>query len=105
MAVGLTASAAGLALRAWRRRARSDDDDALPITAWNLAMFVIAAALAVAGTVAIDYLGMLYAGPALIAALMLFMGDRGALRIVLTSTLPVALVYLMARYVLYAPLP
>jgi hypothetical protein len=105
LAVGLTGSALGLILHAWRRRARGSDDGPPPITAWNLLMFVVGAAIAVAGAIAIDYLGIIYAGPVLIAAFMLFMGDRGLVRIVLTSTLPVALVYVMARYLLYAPLP
>lgn len=105
MAVGLTGSAVGLIVHAWRRRGSSADDGPPPITLWNLLMFLLAAALAVTGVIAIDYLGIIYAGPALIAAFMLFMGERNAIRIVLTSSLPVAAVYLMARYVLYAPLP
>jgi Tripartite tricarboxylate transporter TctB family len=105
MATGLTASAVGLTIQSWRRRARKVDAAPSPLSLWNLLMFLLAAALAVTGVVAIDYLGMIYAGPALIAAFMLFMGERSLLRIVLTSVLPVAAVYLLARYVLYAPLP
>jgi hypothetical protein len=105
MATGLTASAVGLALQAWRRRTKGADAARAPLSLWNLIMFLLAAALAVAGVVAIDYLGMIHAGPGLIAAFMLFMGERNVVRIVLTSVLPVAAVYLLARYVLYAPLP
>ena len=105
MATGLTASAVGLIVHAWRRRASAATDGPPPITLWNLLMFLMAAALAVAGVIAIDYVGIIYAGPAMIAAFMLFMGERNVIRIVLTSTLSVAAVYLMARYVLYAPLP
>jgi hypothetical protein len=105
MATGLTASAVGLALQAWRRRARKTDAGPAPLSLWNLLMFLFAAALAVAGVIAIDYLGMIYAGPVLIAAFMLFMGERSPVRLLLTSVLPVAAVYLLARYLLYAPLP
>ncbi len=105
MATGLTASAVVLMLQAWRRRGSKADARPAPLSLWNLLMFLLAAALAVAGVVAIDYLGMIYVGPALIAAFMLFMGERSIVRIMLTSTLPVAVIYLLARYVLYAPLP
>ena len=105
MATGLTASAVGLALQAWRRRAKGVDAGPVPLSLWNLLMFLLAAALAVAGVVAIDHFGMIYAGPVLIAAFMLFMGERSLVRILLTSVPPVAAVYLLARYVLYAPLP
>lgn len=105
MATGLTASAVGLIFHAWRRRASSAKDGPAPVSLWNLLMFLLAAVLAVAGVIAIDYIGIIYAGPALIAAFMLFMGERSVIRIILTATLPVAAVYLMARYVLYAPLP
>lgn len=109
MAAGLTASAVGLTLQALRQRTRNRSAGEAgppgPMSLWNLAMFLLAAALAIAGVIAIDYLGMLWAGPPLIAAFMLFMGERSILRLVLTATLPVAAVYLMARYVLYAPLP
>ncbi len=105
MATGLTASAVGLTVQALRRRARGIEGGPAPLSVWNLLMFLLAAAIAVAGVIAIDYLGILIAGPALIAAFMLFMGERSIIRLVLTATLPVAAVYLLARYVLHAPLP
>lgn len=105
MATGLTVSAVGLTLQALRRRARGIDSGPAPLSLWNLLMFLLAAAIAVAGVIAIDFFGILIAGPALIAAFMLFMGERNVIRMMLTATLPVAAVYLLARYVLYAPLP
>lgn len=105
MATGLTASAVGLVLQSLRRRARGIDGGPAPLSLWNLVMFLLAAVIAVTGVIAIDHIGILWAGPALIAAFMLFMGERSIVRLVLTATLPVAAVYLLARYVLYAPLP
>ena len=109
MAAGLTASAAGLTLQALRQRARNraagEAGPPAPLSLWNLLMFLLAAVLAIAGVIAIDHVGILWAGPAMIAAFMLFMGERSIIRLALTATLPVAAVYLMARYVLYAPLP
>lgn len=105
MATGLTASAVGLTVQALRRRARDIDGGPAPLSVWNLLMFLLAAAIATVGVIAIDHVGILIAGPALIAAFMLFMGERSIIRLALTATLPVAAVYLLARYVLYAPLP
>ncbi len=109
MATGLTASAVGLVLQSLRKRARGratgDKGPPAPVTGWNVLMFLLAAAIAIAGVIAIDHLGILWGGPALIAAFMLFMGERNPLRLVLTATIPVAAVYLLARYVLFAPLP
>ena len=65
----------------------------------------IAAILVILGAVAIDFLGIVAGGPPLIAAFMLFLGERNAIRIAATSTLPVAAVYLLATYVLHSPLP
>jgi hypothetical protein len=76
-----------------------------PISRWNLMMFGLAAILAIAGVAAIDLFGILFGGPALIAAFMLFLGERSLLRIILTATLPVAAVYLLALHVLGAPVP
>lgn len=105
MATGLTISAVGLTLQSLRKRARGVAGPPAPVSVWNLLMFLLAAVIAVGGVLAIDHFGILWGGPAMIAAFMLFMGERNPLRLVLTATLPVAAVYLLARYVLFAPLP
>ncbi len=68
-------------------------------------MFLLAAGITLGGVLLIDRFGFLIGGPALIAALMIFLGERSPLRIVLTATLPVGLVYLLAIYVLRTPVP
>lgn len=105
LSVGITACAVGLAAKSWLRLRSGTGLQAMPIRLGNLVMFLISAALAVAGVVAIDFLGMIVGGPLLIAAFMLFLGERNAIRIGLTATLPVAAVYLLATHVLHAPLP
>lgn len=97
-ALGLTAQAA---LRLWRKA----PERSVPMTGWHLLMFFVAGGLTLGGIVVIDRFGMLIGGPVLIAALMVFLGERSPLRIVLTATLPVGLVYFFAMHVLGTPVP
>jgi hypothetical protein len=101
----LTAAAVGLAVQAWLRGRTGVKGAPSPLSGWNFLMFLIAAAIAVAGVIAIDRFGIVYGGPALIAAFMIFLGDRSPVRIVLTSILPLAAVWVLALHVLGAPLP
>lgn len=105
LSVGLTACAAALAIKAWRRLRGGEAPQPAPLRLRNLAMFLISVALVVAGVVAIEFLGIIFGGPLLIGAFMLFLGERNVIRIALTTTLPVAAVYLLATHVLRAPLP
>tara|TARA_R110000868_G_scaffold411456_1_gene704234 strand:- start:8553 stop:9002 length:450 start_codon:yes stop_codon:yes gene_type:complete len=105
LSVGLTVIALALAAKAWLRLRAGRALQPMPIQLWNLAMFAIAATLVIAGVIVIDFFGIIAGGPLLIAALMLFLRERNPVRILLTSTLPVAAVYLLAIYVLHTPLP
>jgi len=105
IATCLTLAAAALTVQAIARRRRESTPRPLPVTGWNMAMLLLASALALGGVIAIDHFGIVYAGPALIAAFMLFLGERGIVRSVLTSTVPVAAVYVLALHVLRTPLP
>jgi hypothetical protein len=105
LATGMTACAMALTVQALLRLRAGSDPRPSPISGWNMLMFGAASALILAGIVAINYLGMVIAGPLLIACLMLFLGDRSIIRIVLTSTIPVAAIYFLAIYVLRTPVP
>lgn len=105
LSVGLTLIAVALATKAWFRLRAGGALQQAPVRLRNLLMFCIAAALVVSGAVVIDFFGIIAGGPLLIAAFMLFLGERSAIRVLATSTLPVAAVYLLATYVLRAPLP
>lgn len=87
------------------RRPADGSEPPLSLSLRQLAMFALAAAIIVAGAVAIDLFGLWTGGPLLIAALMLFMGERRPLRIVATAVIPVAVVHLVVFYVLRSPLP
>jgi hypothetical protein len=76
-----------------------------PISRLNLMVFIIAVAIIVAGVVLIHYAGLFVGAPLLIAAMMMLLAERSALVILLTSTIPVVSIYLLARHVLIMPLP
>lgn len=101
---GIAFASALLIVQSVTRPARGSEPP-LALSPRQLAMFGIVAAIIVAGVVAIDLLGLWTGGPVLIAALMLFMGERRPLRIVATSIIPVAVVHLVVFYVLRSPLP
>lgn len=101
----MTACALGLTAQAAYRIYRRAPSQPVPISAWNLAMFLIAVAIVTGGVVVIRLFGILVGGPLLIAALMILLGERSPLHIVLTATLPVGLYYLLAIHVLRTPVP
>lgn len=105
IAVCLTLCAAGLTLQAILRIRAGARSMPMPMKAWNLGMFVLASLITLAGIILIDSFGILVGGPVLIAALMLFLGERNILRIALTAGVCVGLVYVLALHVLHTPLP
>ncbi|MEJ8572074.1 tripartite tricarboxylate transporter TctB family protein [Microbaculum marinum] len=105
LTVLLTACALGLVAQSLLRMRRRVASRPFPLTSWNFLMFLASACLAFGGILAIDWFGMLVGGPILIGALMLFLGERNPLRIALTATVPVGLVYLLAIHVLGTPVP
>jgi hypothetical protein len=105
LAAFMTACALGLTAQAAYRIYRRAPSQPVPISAWNLAMFLTAIAIVTGGVVGIRWFGILVGGPVLIGALMIFLGERSPLHIVLTAALPVGLYYLLAIYVLRTPVP
>lgn len=105
IAVGLTLCAAALTAQAVMRLRAGGTGEPMPLRAWNIAMFVLAVALTLGGIILIDTYGILVGGPALVAALMVFLGERNIIRIALTAGLCVGIVYVLALYVLHTPLP
>ena len=101
----LTVCALGQVAQSITRIYRRAQPRPIPVSGWNLLMFLVAGSLALGGVVLIDWFGILIGGPVLIAILMVFLGERSPLRIVLTATLPVGLVYLLAIHVLGTAVP
>ncbi|WEX11958.1 tripartite tricarboxylate transporter TctB family protein [Chelativorans sp. AA-79] len=105
LSTGMVVCAAGLAIHAAYRIRSGAERRPVPITGWNLLMFASSMALVVTGVIIIDLLNIIVGGPLLIAGFMVFLGERNLLRILATSTLPVAAVYFLAIHVLRTPLP
>lgn len=102
--LGFTLCAGLLVLQALFRP-RLYEEQPTPLHLVEVRNFGLAALLVVAAVVIIDAAGLLVGGPLLIAALMLFMGERRWLRILLVSVLPVAVAYVFVLHVLQAPVP
>jgi hypothetical protein len=100
----MTAFAAVLALRSLDR-GESAAAAIIPFSRAALARIGVALLLIVGGIELMRWGGLFVGGPALIAAFMLFMGERQPWRIALTATLPVAFVYLLLEKALRVPLP
>ncbi len=76
-----------------------------PISRMNLVVFTIAMALVLGGVILIDFVGLFVGAPLLIASIMVLLAERNVIVILTTSTIPVVIVYLLARHVLMMPLP
>ncbi|MGB7302102.1 MAG: tripartite tricarboxylate transporter TctB family protein [Burkholderiaceae bacterium] len=79
--------------------------EAAPLTASQLMMFLIAMAVIVTSVWLIQRFGIVVFAPVLIAALMIFLGERDWRVILPTMLLPVGIVYLIVTHVLQSPLP
>lgn len=101
--VGFTLCAGLLILQALLRPTLYEESTPLHLT--EVRNFGLVALLIVAAVLVIDAAGLLIGGPVLIAAVMLFMGERRWLRVVLVSVLPVVVAYVFIRHVLQAPVP
>ncbi len=77
----------------------------VPLTVREVGMFLIVVAIVVAGVLVTDRFGFLVGGPATIAAVALFMGERNAVALALTAVVPVVVVHLLVTRVLGSPLP
>lgn len=103
MMAGIAVASLLLVLQGLRSRGEAEAE--VPLSLRQLAMFGLVGVLVLGGAIAIDFFGVWIGGPALIAAIMLFMGERRPIRLVATSIVPVGAVYLLVLHVLGSPLP
>jgi hypothetical protein len=104
VAVAIAFFSLALSIQAARQTYSTEEKQA-PITWPQLAMLVLAMALIVAGVFVISRFGVWVGGPLLIAAMMLFMGERNPVFILPTATIPVLVVHVLVNQVLGSPLP
>jgi len=101
---GFTISCAALLLQAILKPGGYEGMEA-PLKLQNFGFFMLACAIILGAVLVIHAAGLVWGGPLLIAALMLFMGERKLLRILPMSVIPVAVAYFFITQVLNAPLP
>ena len=102
--VGFIFASAGLFARALLDPASYKGMPA-PLKLGNFGFFCIACLVILGAVLAIHFFGFVYGGPLLVAALMLFMGERKWKRILPTAVIPVLVIYFFVYKVLNAPLP
>jgi hypothetical protein len=101
---GFTLSCAGLLVQAILRP-KTYEGMPMPMAGWDFAFFLLACAIILGAVFVIHRFGLLWGGPLLVAALMLFMGERNWLRIVPMAVVPVLIFAFFITKVLNAPLP
>jgi hypothetical protein len=95
-----------LALSVQAARQTYSAEEKSPPIAWSqLAMLLLAMAVIIAGVIGISRLGVWIGGPLLIAAIMLFMGERSPVFILPTAIIPVLVVHVLVNQFLGSPLP
>ena len=105
IASAFTLCSGGLLLQALLRPGAYKGMEEKPVRREHLGFFLLACAIIFAGVLLIHGIGILWGGPLLVAALMLFMGERNWLRILPISILPIVAIYFFVLRVLNAPLP
>lgn len=104
VAAGFTLGAGALLIRALLSNTGYEGMEA-PMKWQTFGFFLVACAIIFAAVLLIDFVGILWGGPVLVAALMLFMGERKWQRIVPLSIAPIMVIYFFVTKVLNAPLP
>lgn len=103
IASGLGLAAVGLIIQSLKQSAINIKP--MPISRWQILMFLTGSAITIVSVIIIEKFGIWYGGPLLIGSFMAFLGERNLIRIVLTSVIPVAILSVLATYVLHTPLP
>ncbi|MFT5509390.1 MAG: hypothetical protein ACI89J_002473 [Hyphomicrobiaceae bacterium] len=104
MLVGIAASSLGLVLQtAFKKQLYQDQPNS--ISRWQIGCFLLLGIVIFVCVLVIDWAGLWVGGPLLIAATMVFMGERNPLVIVPTGFVTVAVVHVIVTYGLKIPLP
>lgn len=105
MLAGVGLSSVGLLVQALTDKSVYDDQDSNPLTWSEFGFFLLACALIFGAVLVFHWLGTWAGGVALIASLMVFMGERNPLRIVAVAVPTIALTWVLVTWVLKIPLP
>lgn len=104
MLAGIALSCVGLLVQALTRPGLYADQPN-PLNRSQFGFFLLSMVMILVGVMAIHRFGFWWGGPLLIAAMMIFMGERNPLRIVPVSVLTVAAAWVVVSWGLKTPLP
>jgi hypothetical protein len=104
MLFGIALSSIGLLYQAITKPSLYDDQPNT-LTWSDLGFFLLISAIVLVSTIVLHKFGTWYGGPLMIAAAMIFMGERSPIRIVPTAIITVAVAQAIATYGLQTPLP
>lgn len=102
---GIAVSSVGLLVQAVTRPASYDDQPKVPLSWSELGFFLLASAILFAGVLVLHWYGTWPGGIAIIAGLMLFMGEFNPLRIAAVAIPTLAVTYAIVTWGLKIPLP
>ena len=104
MLTGIAVSSVGLVVQAAFKK-QLYEDQPNPLSWWQLGCFLLLGAIILISVLVVDWLSLWIGGPLLIAATMIYMGERRPLRIALVGFAAVAVVHVIVTYGLRIPLP
>ncbi len=105
MLTGVALSSVGLLVQALTDKNAYRNQSETPLTWSEFGFFLLACVLIFAGVLVLHWLGTWAGGVTLIAALMLFMGERNPLRIAAVVVPTIAVTWVLVTWVLKIPLP
>jgi len=105
MLAGIALASIGLLVQALTRPSAYEDQPKVPLSREELGFFLIAFGIIFAGTLVLHWFGTWAGGFALIAGLMLFMGELNPLRIVAVAVPTLVVNYAIVTWGLHIPLP
>ena len=105
MLAGIALSSIGLLVQAITRPAAYEQQSAAPLSLAELGFFLLSFAIVVAAVFVLHWFGTWAGGIALMAALMIFMGERNPLRIAAVTVPTIAITWAIVTWALKIPLP
>ena len=105
MLAGVGLSSVGLLVQALTDKSAYNNQTTAPLTWSEFGFFLLACLLILGAVLVFHWLGTWAGGLALIAALMIFMGERNPLRIAAVAVPTIALTWVLVTWTLKIPLP
>jgi hypothetical protein len=101
---GIAISSVGLLVQATLKK-HLYDEQPNPVSWWQLGCFLALSIIILVSVIIVDWFGLWVGGPLLIAATMVYMGEKKPQRIIFVGLAAVAVVHAVVTLVLRIPLP